>query len=271
MTEHSLQIVQLLLARAHDLAGLVGLALGLVAMALPKHGIGHRRSGRIAMIAIALLIALALVLLLTYLLPQNASVGRGPQLLFYLFVVAWMAIYSLLAGYRWASPQRGHPMPSWDIPLAALAGLGALMALGGLVWDLSTPPAYDTGLRGGAFGSELTFVLNGAAFLWFAVGDLRVLRQGPLSPQERTTKHVVRVTMVMYSLVVAVILVNVTPLLFAGSQHSPAYLFSLCVPALFFVPANTLLLRQATADKPGRLADFAEAPRSGKQSQTEPC
>ena len=97
--QQPLQSLQLLLAKSHDLAGLVALALGLFAMAAPKQGIGHRRSGRIAMIAMVILIALALVLLLTYLLPNNPSRGQGPQLLFYLLVVAWMASYSLLAGY----------------------------------------------------------------------------------------------------------------------------------------------------------------------------
>jgi hypothetical protein len=98
----------------------------------------------------------------------------------------------------------------------------------------------------GAFGSELTFVINGGAFFWFAASDLRVLKNGPLSDQERTTKHVVRVTMLMYSLAVAVVLVNVAPHLFPGVQRPSAYLLSLGVPALFFVPVNALLLRQAT-------------------------
>ena len=42
---HDLLFLQLLLAKAHDLAVLVGLALGLFAMAVPKQGIGHRRMG----------------------------------------------------------------------------------------------------------------------------------------------------------------------------------------------------------------------------------
>jgi hypothetical protein len=246
MTEDQLRILQLLLAKAHDLAGLAGLALGLFAMAVPKQGIRHRRLGRFAMIAMVILLALALVLLLTYLLPDNPSRGQGPQLLFYLLAVVWMATYSLLAGYRWGSPRRGYPIPAWDIPLAVLAALGALLSFGGLVWDLASPPSYSPGLMAGAFGSELTFVINGGALLWFAVSDLRVLNQGPLSDQERTTKHVVRVTMLMYSLAVAVILVNLAPHLFPGMRRPAAYLFSLGVPALLFVPANAFLLRQAT-------------------------
>jgi hypothetical protein len=91
INQQPLQILQLLLAKSHDLAGLVALALGLFAMAVPKQGIGHRRSGRIAMIAMVILIALALVLLLTYLLPDSPSRGQGPQLLFYLLVVAWIS------------------------------------------------------------------------------------------------------------------------------------------------------------------------------------
>lgn len=247
--QQPLQSLQLLLAKSHDLAGLVALALGLFAMAAPKQGIGHRRSGRIAMIAMVILIALALVLLLTYLLPNNPSRGQGPQLLFYLLVVAWMASYSLLAGYRWASTRRSYPIPAWDIPLTILASSGALLSLGGLIWDISTPPSYNNGLMAGAFGSELTFVLNGGAFLWFAAEDLRVLQQGPIGYQERTTKHVVRLTMLMYSLTVAVILVNVAPRLFAGMHHPAAYLFSLGVPAIFFVPVNALLLRQSTRSR----------------------
>ncbi len=247
MTDYPpLLVLQLLLAKAHDLAGLVALTLGLFAMAAPKQGIGHRRSGRIAMVAMVILIAFALMLLFAYLLPNNPSVGQGPQLLFYLLVVAWMATYSLLAGYRWASSRRGYPIPAWDISLAALAASGALLSLGGLVWNLNIPPSYNAGLMAGAFGSELTFVLNGGAFVWFAAEDLCVLKRGPLTHQERTTKHVVRVTMLMYSLAVAVILVNVAPRLFSGMQHPAAYLFSLGIPALFFIPVNVLLLRQAT-------------------------
>lgn len=98
----------------------------------------------------------------------------------------------------------------------------------------------------GAFGSELTCLINSGAFLWFAASDIRVLKQGPLSDQERTVKHVVRVTMLMYSLAVAVILVNVAPYLFPGMQHPAGYLVSLRAPALFFVPINILLLRQAS-------------------------
>ena len=244
--QQPLQVLQLLLAKAHDLAGLVALALGLFAMAAPKQGIGHRRSGRIAMIAMVILITLALVLLLTYLLPDNPSRGQGPQLFFFLLVVAWMASYSLLAGYRWASTRRSYPIPGWDISLAILASSGALLSLGGLIWDISTPPGYNNGLMAGAFGSELTFVLNGSAFLWFAAEDLRVLHQGPIGYQERTTKHVVRITMLMYSLAVAALLVNVAPRLFADMHHPAVYLFSLGVPAIFFVPVNTLLLRQST-------------------------
>jgi predicted membrane channel-forming protein YqfA (hemolysin III family) len=95
---------------------------------------------------VGILIVLALLLLITYLLPNNPSRGQGPQLLLYFLVVAWMATYSLLAGYRWASPRRSHPIPAWDIVLAVLAGSGALLSLGGLVWDLRMPPGYNDGL-----------------------------------------------------------------------------------------------------------------------------
>jgi hypothetical protein len=242
----SLLISQLLLAKVHHLAGLISLVAGLIAMAVPKAGLGHRRSGRIALVAMGILIVLALILLATYLLPDNPSQGRGPQLMLYLLVLAWMAGYSLLAGYRWAAPRRGHPIPAWDIGLAALGGSGALVSLLGLVWDLSNPPQYDPALMMGPFGSELTFLLNGGAFLWFAAADLRVLGQSQLSDQERTIKHVVRLTMGIYALVVGVILVNVAPHLFPGLEHPGAYLFSLAAPAVLFVPSNALLLRQAT-------------------------
>jgi hypothetical protein len=52
--------------------------------------------------------------------------------------------------------------------------------------------------------------------------------------------------MLTYSRLVAVLLVNVALHLFSGMQHPAAYLFSLAVPALFFVPINALLLRQTT-------------------------
>jgi putative serine protease PepD len=195
----------LVLSKVHHLAGLISLVAGLIAMVVPKAGLGHRRSGRIALVAMGILIVLALMLLASYLLPDNPSRGRGPQLLLYLLVLAWMAGYSLLAGYRWASPRRSHPIPAWDIGLAALGGSGALVSLLGLVWDLSNPPQYDPALMMGPFGSELTFLLNGGAFLWFAAADLRVLGQSQLSDQERTVKHVVRLTMGIYALVVGVI------------------------------------------------------------------
>lgn len=98
----------------------------------------------------------------------------------------------------------------------------------------------------GAFGSELTFLINGGAFLWFAASDIRVLKDGSLSDLERAVKHVVRVTIMMHSLAVAVILVNVAPHLFPGMQHPAGYLFSLGAPALFFISINILLLRHAS-------------------------
>jgi hypothetical protein len=101
----SLLITQLLLAKVHHLAALIALGFGLIAMAVPKKSPGHRRNGQIALVAMAVLIALALLLLATYLLPDNPSRARGAQLLIYLLVLAWMAAYSLLAGYRWASPR----------------------------------------------------------------------------------------------------------------------------------------------------------------------
>lgn len=48
----------------------------------------------------------------------------------------------------------------------------------------------------------------------------------------------------IYALVVGVILVNVAPHVFPGLEHPGAYLFSLGAPAVLFVPANALLLRQ---------------------------
>jgi hypothetical protein len=248
----SLLITQLLLAKVHHLAALIALGFGLIAMAVPKKSPGHRRNGQIALVAMAVLIALALLLLATYLLPDNPSRARGAQLLIYLLVLAWMAAYSLLAGYRWASPRRSHPVPAWDIRLAILAGSGAFVSFLGLVWDLSQPPSYDPALMMGPFGSELTFVLNGGAFLWFGAADLRVLSHGELSDQERTTKHVVRLTMGIYALVVGVMLVNISPHLFPGLQHPGAYLFSLGAPAILFVPANALLLRHLNVQSDNR-------------------
>lgn len=253
MMHHSgLLIAQLLLAKLHHLAALIGLGAGVVAMAVPKQSLGHRRIGRIALVAMAALVGLALVLLATYLLPDNPSRGRGPQLLLYLLVLAWMAAYSLLAGFRWASPRRGYPIPAWDITLAMVAVTGALVSLLGLVWDLRTPPRYAPSLMMGPFGSELTFVLMGAAFLWFGAADLNVLRHTQLSNEERITKHVIRLTMGVYALVVGVILVNVAPRLFPGQDHPGAYLFALAAPALLFVPANALLLHQVSLQAQNR-------------------
>jgi hypothetical protein len=47
----SLLISQLLLSKVHHLAGMISLVAGLIAMAVPKASLGHRRSGRIALIA----------------------------------------------------------------------------------------------------------------------------------------------------------------------------------------------------------------------------
>lgn len=102
----------------------------------------------------------------------------------------------------------------------------------------------------GAFGSELTFLINGGAFLWFAASDIRVLKHGSLSDLERAVKHVVRVMMLMYSLAVAVILVNVAPHLFPGMQHPAGYLFSLGAPALFLFPL-TFCCYDMPAPRPG--------------------
>lgn len=243
MADHLAQL-QHVLAKVHHLAALIGLGAGLIAMALPKLGSSHRRSGRIALLAMALLLVLAFALLATYLIPGNPSAGRGAQLLVYLFVLAWMASYSLLAGYRWASPRRSKAIPAWDISLAIIATGGVVLSLAGLLWDLHQPPRYDTALMMGPFGSELTFFVNGVASAWFAWADLRVLQVGEISEQERVTKHVVRLTMGIYALLVGVILVNIAPLVFPGQHHPGAYLFSLAAPSVLFVPANILLIRQ---------------------------
>jgi len=101
----------------------------------------------------------------------------------------------------------------------------------------------------GAFGSELTFLINGGDFLWFAASDIRVLKDGSLSDLERAVKHVVRVTIMMHSLAVAVILVNVAPHLFPGMQHPAGYLFSLGAPA-FLLPL-TFCCYDMPAPRPG--------------------
>ena len=101
----------------------------------------------------AALIVLAFLLLATYLLhllPNNPSRGRGPQLLLYLLVLAWMAAYSLLAGYRWASPRRGHPIPVWDLP---------------------TPPRYDPALMMGIYALVVGVILVNVAQLLFPGQD----------------------------------------------------------------------------------------------------
>lgn len=243
MADH-LVLIQGLLAKVHHLAALIGLGAGLIAMAVPKLGVNHRRSGRIALAAMALLLILAYLLLGTYLIPGNPSQGRGAQLLMYLLVLAWMASYSLLAGYRWASPRRARAIPAWDISLAAIAAIGTILSVIGLVWDLQQPPRYDSALMMGPFGSEFTFLVNGAASAWFAWADLRILEMGNVSEKDRVVKHVVRLTMGIYALLVGVILVNIAPKLFAGEDHPGAYFFSLAVPSLLFLPANVLLVRQ---------------------------
>ena len=222
-------------------------------MTVPKLGVNHRRSGRIALGAMALLLILAFLLLGTYLVPGNPSQGRGAQLLMYLLALAWMASYSLLAGYRWASPRRARArsIPAWDISLAALAAIGTLLSLIGLVWDLQQPPRYDSALMMGALGSKLTFLVNGVASAWFTWSDLRVLGTGEVSENDRVVKHVVRLTMGIYALLVGVILVNVAPRLFPGQEHPGAYFFSLAAPSLLFFPANFLLIRQLRLQTPG--------------------
>ena len=258
MPDH-LALIQGLLAKVHHLAALIGLGAGLVAMAMPKLGVGHRRSGRIALAAMALLLILAYLLLGTYLVPGNPSQGRGAQLLMYLLVLAWMASYSLLAGYRWASPRRARPIPAWDISLASVAAIGTLLSFIGLIWDLQQPPRYDSALMMGALGSKLTFLVNGAASAWFTWADLRILGAGEVSENDRVVKHVVRLTMGIYALLVGVILVNVAPRLFPGQEHPGAYFFSLAAPSLLFFPANFLLIRQLRLQTAGRSSDFPHA------------
>jgi hypothetical protein len=239
-----LALIQSLLSKVHHLSALIGLGAGLIAMTVPKLGVNHRRSGRIALGAMALLLILAFLLLGTYLVPGNPSQGRGAQLLMYLLVLAWMASYSLLAGYRWASPRRARPIPAWDISLAFIAAIGTILSLIGLIWDLQQPPRYDSALMMGPFGSEFTFLVNGIASAWFTWADLRILGLGDVSEKDRVVKHVVRLTMGIYALLVGVILVNIAPKLFPGQDHPGAYFFSLAVPSLLFLPANVLLVRQ---------------------------
>jgi hypothetical protein len=155
----------------HVVAGTVGLAAGTVAIAARKGGTWHRRAGIVFVYAM-LAMGLAAVGIATYEGKQSVD---GGAIAAYLVFTAWTAVRPL--------PGAGRAS---DV---ALMLLGFSLALGGLAQAFvafGSPRGSLEGVPAGMLAFMATVVLLAA------LGDLRVVRGGPLEGTRRLARHLWR-------------------------------------------------------------------------------
>jgi len=159
----------------HYVAGLLALLAGFVALFAPKGGYLHRRSGRVFVGAMVVMLGLAAVMAL-FVVNKHAN-GVGALLVIYLVVT------SLLTVTRRVEEVRGLT--------AGLAAAG--FALG--VWALAL--AVE-GARAAHGDSPQGGLLAAAIGIGGSLGDLRMLRKGAIAGAQRLTRHLWRMALALF-------------------------------------------------------------------------
>ena len=162
----------------HILAGTLSLLAGALALAAPKGGALHQRSGQVFVVAMLGMAGSGAAIAAVQ--GETLSVMAGLLTLY-------------LVGSGWLSLQRDSRLTRGATP--SLAVLGALVAALGFCW------ASDGGARTGSMGPDAARVpmrvFASVALLGVAM-DLRVLWRGPLRGVPRLIRHVWRMGLAMW-------------------------------------------------------------------------
>ncbi len=164
----------------HIVGGTLGLLSGYVALYSSKGQPLHRRSGRVFVYAMTVMtlfgawVALAMNNRWT---PMNFSAG---MVTFYLVLTATTTVKPLARGGR-------------AMHIAALV-LATAFALADLGFGLQA--IANGGKRNGV--PAFPYLMFGAAALFGAIGDVRVLRSGPLQGSRRIARHLWRMTFALF-------------------------------------------------------------------------
>ncbi len=163
----------------HILAGGLGLLSGYVALYSAKGATLHRKSGILFVYAMLAMSLLGMTIAIGRDVAPAINVPAG-MLTSYLVITALLTVRPPLAGARWLN-----------------AGL-MLMALGVCVASLTF--AFEAIANGGKRNGmpSFPFFMFGLAALLGTVGDLRMLRSGPLQGAARLTRHLWRMSFALF-------------------------------------------------------------------------
>lgn len=162
----------------HIVAGLLALLAGFTALYAAKGGTFHRRSGLVFVAAMLTMTSTAVVMA-TWISPNVGNVIAGSM-------TSYLVVSSLLTVRR-VPYQHGI-----DVGLMLMAGIVSIVAF---VYA-SEVAAAPRGVIDGIPAAPL-YLFAGIALLAF-IGDVRVLRRGPLQGRSRIARHLWRMTFAMW-------------------------------------------------------------------------
>lgn len=165
-----------LIVAVHILAGSLALVFGFLALFARKGGTIHRKSGLLFVGAMGLMLFLAVPIGID----RGKDIGLGVAFVAYLMITAVASVRDPVPGSRWRQGA-GAAFALAACALYLAAGLEAV-ALGGA--------------RDGVFAPVL-FIFALVALL-AAVGDWRVIRNGPLTGGRRLARHLWRMCYSFY-------------------------------------------------------------------------
>ena len=159
----------------HILGGLIGLTSGAVALAAPKGGTLHRKSGTVFVYAMLLMSTSGAVM--AALMPERVSVIAG-LLTFYLVLTALLTVRRRGQGFRW--------MDAGVMFFGLMVGItGIIFAIGGSIGEIDGPPP------------AIALVFSAVALL-AVFGDLRILLGRSLPWAQRIARHVWRMCLALW-------------------------------------------------------------------------
>jgi hypothetical protein len=169
----------------HVLAGTLGLLSGYVALAASKGASLHRKSG---LMFVYVMVTLSITGLL-----MSASGGVAPEMN---IVTALVTCYLVVTGMATVTPRA-----AWS----SRFDRGAMILAFALVAGCVVLAANSIGKGGARAGMAYPLVMFGGISLAAAIGDRRVVRNGPLKGAARLQRHLWRVCVALFISALALI------------------------------------------------------------------
>jgi hypothetical protein len=163
----------------HILAGGMGLISGYIALYSAKGATLHRKSGILFVYAMLAMSLLGMVIAAGRNVAPAINIPAG-LLTSYLVITALMAVRPPVAGSRWLNP--------------ALMLVAMGVALADLTFALQA--FANGGKRNGM--SAAPFIMFGVVGLLGSIGDLRMMRSGPLQGARRLARHLWRMCFALF-------------------------------------------------------------------------